>query len=465
MTPLNSKTKSTGAGKIDFLLINPSVNYEADREKILARRIQDSTPNQESPPLGIAYLLAAAKNSGIKAKFIDMVTDLISIDELLEYVTQEGKPSLVGFTAYTVQVKAASFVATELKRKIPDLLICCGGPHVTAMPNEALQEFPAFDFVVCGEGELVLKEMFDNLRSDKSVSNIEGVVTRENNRVSRAVVDDLNSLPFPAWEDFDLNKYPGWSPHQTKMELVISTSRGCPFSCIFCSRNFGRNRRNRSVESVIKEIERDISDFGCEALTFADETLTVDFEWSKELFSTMIKKGLNKKIRWACETRVDTSSLEIFRLMKEAGCYSVGFGFESADDSVLKSAKKGFSASQIRKAVSWAKEAGLICISSFIIGLPGDTEESINKTIELAKELDIYSITFPIAVPLPGTELREMALKNEGGLRILTNNWDDYGKQYPGVMESGELSIEERRELQKKAYESNPKKRIQDVMV
>ena len=457
-------TQATRTGKLDLLLINPSMSSKLDQEKILARRIEGDTPNQESAPLGIAYLLAAAKQYGLNAKFIDMVADNISIDELLQHIPQADKLPLVGITAYTVQIKAAGFVAAEIKRNLSDILICCGGPHATAMPKETLAEFPAFDFVVSGEGELVLKEIFDNLNAGKSLLNIKGVVTRESTSFISAVIDDIDTLPFPAWEEFDLVNYPGWCPHQTNLELVISTSRGCPFSCIFCSRNFGSKRRHRSVASVIKEIERDIDDFNCEALTFADETLTVDFEWSKELLNTMISKGLNNKIKWACETRVDTSSLELFHLMKKAGCYAVGFGFESGDDNILTNAKKGFPVSQIKKAVAWAKEAGLICISSFIIGLPGDTEESVNKTIELAKELDIYSITFPIAVPLPGTELREMALKNEGGLRILTDNWDDYGKQYPGVMESDQLSIEKRRELQKKAYDSNPKKRIQDVM-
>ena len=114
--------------------------------------------------------------------------------------------------------------------------------------------------------------------------------------------------------------------------------------------------------------------------------------------------------------------------------------------------------------MGWAKEAGLVCISSFIIGLPGETEESVWKSIKLAKELNLFSTTFPIAVPLPGTELRDMALNNKEGLKILTNNWDDYGKQYPGVMESDLLSIEKRRELQRIAYEHNPKKDIRDYI-
>lgn len=448
---------------MDLLLVNPSVDYDVDRGRISTRRIEEDIPNQESPPLGIAYLLAVAKQNGLEAKFVDMVADCISTNELLQYIG-EDKPTLVGLTAYTVQIKAAGCIAAEIKRNFPDISVCCGGSHTTAIPEETLAEFLAFDFVVCGEGEPILKDIFDNLNVGKSLSHIRGVVTRGKNGFVRATVDDLDNLPFPAWEEFDLTKYPGWSPHQTKLELVISTSRGCPFSCVFCARNFGSKRRHRSAKSVIREIERNIDDFGCEALTFADETLTVDFKWSKELLNTLISRGLNKKIRWACETRVDTSSPELLLLMKKAGCYLVVFGLESGDDNILKNADKGFTVSQIKQTVGWAKEAGLVCIASFIIGLPGETEESANKSIRLARELGIYSTTFPIAVPLPGTKLREMALKNNDGLRILTNDWDDYGKQYPGVMESEQLSIERRRELQKKAYGYNPKKRIEDFI-
>ena len=450
-------------GKVDLLLVNPSVNFEIDQEKILTRRIDKNLGNQESPPLGIAYLLAIARQNDFKTKFLDMVVDGISVEELLKYI-RENKPLVVGFTAYTVQIKAAGYIANEIKRNFPDIFICCGGPHVTAIPKDSLNEFPAIDFVVCGEGEEVIIDIVNGLKSGKSVSSIKGITTKENGKPTLNTIDDLDALPFPAWDMLDLSKYPGYHPHFTNLELVIATSRGCPFSCIFCARNFGSRRRHRSIESVIKEIEYAINNFGCEALTFTDETLTADAKWSKEFFNTMIERGLNKKIKWACETRVDTSSPELLRLMKQAGCYIVGFGLESGDDDILKRAKKGFTVSQIKKAIGWAKEAGLICIASFIIGLPRETEESAWKSIKLAKELNIFSTTFPIAVPLPGTELREMALRNEEGLRILTNNWDDYGKQYPGVMESEQLSIEKRRELQREAYEYNPKKDIRDFI-
>jgi len=195
-----------------------------------------------------------------------------------------------------------------------------------------------------------------------------------------------------------------------------------------------------------------------------DETFMFDLKWCNELFEQMIKRGLNKKISWSCSTRVNNVSGELFSLMKRAGCYYVFFGLESGDDTILKKIKKRITTAQIKQAVQWAKDAGLICVGSFIIGLPGETEQTVNKSIQLAEELDLYSVTFPIAVPFTKTALRSMAEKNEYGLKILSNNWDNYGKQYPGVMESDDLSIEKRRELQRKGYELNPKKKIEEYI-
>lgn len=465
MTP--KKLNNIDKKKIDILFIIPSTNFVQDQKYVLDRRIEEGIPNQESPHIGIAYMLAIAKQNGLRAKFIDMVIDSFSIEKLLQYI-EKYKPSLVGLTAYTIQIKSAGFIAKEIKKKFPETLICIGGPHATVIPKETLEEFDGFDFVICGEGELILLKIFDILKKENSISknslsDIKGVVTRDKRDVSYDAIEDLDALPFPAWEEFDLTKYPGAFPNNFKVELPISTSRGCLHSCIFCVRPFGRNRRHRSVDSVINEIERNIRDFGCESICFVDETFTANLEWNRELFETMILKGLNKKIKWSCETRVDSVSPELFHLMKKAGCNHIFFGFESGDDTILKTIKN-CTVSQIEQTIKWAKDVGLVCFGSFIIGLPGDTEETINKSIELAQKLDIYSTTFPIAVPFPGTVLRTMAIKHKYGLKILSNNWDDYGKQYPGVMESKQLSIDKRRELQKKAYESLPKKCLDEYI-
>ncbi len=448
---------------VDILLVNPSLDVEQDRKKRMAMRIDKKIPNQESPPLGMGYLIAVAKQRGLSAKFIDMGVSHFIVEDLLEYIGQI-RPKLVGFTAYTVQIKSAAFIAKAVKKRFPALPVCVGGVHATVTPKETLEEFEDFDFAVCGEAELILPDIIESVDRGKPLSDIPGVVTRDKNEFTRQAIERLDDLPFPAWEDFDLTDYQGCYPHRTNLELPMTTSRGCPYSCVFCVRAFGKRRRFRSIQSVISEIERNIEDFGCESICFADETFMFDLKWCNELFEQMIERGLNKKITWSCSSRVNNVSPELFSLMRKAGCYYVFFGLESGDDAILKTTKKRITIEQIKRAIQWAKEARLVCVGSFIIGLPGETAETVNNNIKLAKELDLYSITFPIAVPFPGTALRRMAENREYGMRILSDNWDDYGKQYPGVMESDVLPIEERRELQKKGYEEHPKKEIEQYM-
>ncbi len=449
--------KSPGSSKLDILFVNPTADYQRDQEEIAKRRIEKGVGNQESPHIGMGYLLAVAKQEGLQAKYIDMSIYEYTMDRLLKYI-DEHKPRIIGFTAYTIQINAAALIAKEIKKNFPEILICVGGPHVTILAKETLAQFDVFDFVICGEGEEILPQIFECLRQNLPLATIQGVVTRGKTGSSYKFLETFGSLPFPAWDEFDLSKYSGVFPHRTKLELPMTTSRGCPFSCIFCVRPFGQKRRLRPVSSVINEIKRNIKDFGCESIAFIDETFIFDLDWSRKLFATMIHEGLNKKIRWSCETRVDTVSPDLFKLMKSAGCYYVYFGFESGDDTILKTIKKYIKVSVVKQAIQWAKDAGLICAGSFIIGLPGETRESIQRSIDLAKELNIYSTTFPIAVPFPGTVLREMALKHEYGLKIFSESWDDYGKQYPGVMDSETLSIKELRELQQFAYRCLPKK-------
>jgi anaerobic magnesium-protoporphyrin IX monomethyl ester cyclase len=280
----------------------------------------------------------------------------------------------------------------------------------------------------------------------------------------------VDGIPFPAWEEFDLSKFPGTNPHGTQLELPMITGRGCPFNCIFCCRYLGNKCRRRSVDSVIAEITRNVDEFGCEAIAFLDDTFILNMKWTEEFFEKMRKTGLDKKIKWSCTTRVSDATPDLLKKMKSAGCYYVFFGFESANDYILKIAKKAIKREQILKAVEWTKHCGIIPSGSFIIGLPGDTEESILDTIEFGKMLDLYSITFPIATPFPGSELREMALRNDYGMNIRSSDWSDYlandldkyGKMNIRVLESDDLPWEKRIELQKIGYERNPKKKISE---
>ena len=447
--------------KLDILFVKPCVNLNAERFRKDKMKIAESIQRQQSPHMGMGYLLAISKQEGINADYIDMAAYETSVDNLLKIV-EDTNPLVVGFTAFTVQVKSAAYVAERIKEKFPHILTCLGGPHATAIPFETLAEFPSFDFMVASEADNLLRPILNNL---KDLSVVPGIVTRKSTKIVGNRILDLNALPFPAWDRFDLTKYPGSDPHRTRLELPIATSRGCPFACNFCARMFGKRRINRSVESVIEEMERNIKDFGAESFYFLDETFIANPAWNEKLFTTMIDRGINKKIKWSCSTRVDIVTSEMFKLMRKSGCYYVFFGFEHGDDEMLKIMGKQVNSDQARQSVKWAKESELVVVGCFILGLPGETLESAKRNMHFAKSLDIYSTSFPIADPFPGTLLREQAKKHEYGLKILTDNWDDYGKQYPGVMDSDTVSIDQIRELQKEAYELNPKKSIDDYEV
>ena len=457
------------AASLDLLLITPSLDWRFERMQKRSIRVEEDTPNQESPPLNIGYIFAAAKKEGLKVRFMDMVTDGIGVEELVEFITRT-KPSLVGFTAFTRQVKAAGTISAQIKRKMPNVTICVGGCHATAAPMQTLDEFPDIDFVFCGEAEEQLPKIFDCLGKSDALTRLPGVVTRDKKDIQRVLAQDLDGIPFPAWEEFDLSKYPGLCPHRTNLELPMIMTRGCPYKCTFCCRANGDKIRIRSVHSVISEIERNIEEFGCEAITFADENFVVNKQWTEQFLSELNSLGLHKKVKWSCAMRVSMATPELLREMRKAGCYYLFFGFESASSATLKRIKKGTNVSQMRQAVRLAKEAGIIPVGGFMIGLPGDKEEDIYKSIEFGKELDLYSITFPIAVPYPGTVMREQALNNMYGLRILSNDWDLYGRKAADsvedfdILESDDLSGRKLRELQDIAYSQHPKKILDEYL-
>ena len=434
-------------GNLDYLMVTPSLVPFPDPANNRLR----------SPSLAVGYILASVKQQGFTVRYVDMDACLVTLDRLVRFIEQ-SRPRLVGFTTVTTTVKAAAAVAGRIKAQCPDVLTCLGGVHATMIPLETLAEFPTFDLIVRGEGEQVIPEILRRIgRGRTTFDDVVGVVTPGTQDPISARVEDLDSLPFPAWEEFDLFRYPGVDLHRTRRELPIITARGCPYDCCFCCRQPGmRKVRYRSVDSIIEELTRNVEQFGAEATLFVDESFTINRRLTTEICEALLAKGFTRRMRWSCSTRVDAADAETFRLMKRAGCYDVFFGFESGDDRILEIAGKRITTAQMREAVRMAKQAGLAVHGCFILGLPGETEQTIEKAWVLAKELDLRGVSFPIAVPFPGTRLWEMAKSGQYGLKILSQNWDEYGKQYPGVLEQGELTIERLLYYQQKSYLNHP---------
>ncbi len=448
---------------VDILFVNPSYNGHEERFLSVKKRIEPHIPNQETPHIGIAYLISYAIKHGINAKYIDMIAEEYSIDSLMDIIAKDS-PRVIGFTAFTEQIKIAGYFGSIIREKYPNIWIFAGGPHVTAIAKESLEEFESFDFVVSGEGESLLLSIVEATKIE-DLDNVHGVLTRYNNKKHMLFYhNDIEHLPFPEWSKFNLSKYGGMYPHRTNRELPMITSRGCPFKCVFCCRSLGDIQRRRTIRSVINEIIYNIDNYGCESIAFCDETFILNINWFKEFSSEMKRLGLNKKISWSCSTRTRGMTPELATEMKSAGCYYIFFGTESADDNTLKIIKKNTTVEESKYAVKVVKNVGIVPATPFIIGLPGETEESVYKAIELGQELEPYTITFPIATPFPGTELREMALRNEYGMRILSNDWLMYGKQKRPVLDSEDFPADKRVEMQHIAYSNFPKKKMENYI-
>ncbi|MGD2279307.1 MAG: radical SAM protein, partial [Candidatus Omnitrophota bacterium] len=254
-------------------------------------------------------------------------------------------------------------------------------------------------------------------------------------------IEDLDNLPFPGWKHFKNAK-----------DYMIITSRGCPYDCVFCMQASGKKVRKRSSGKVIEEIENVLKERKPERFLFYDETFTLDKRKVHELCDLLIKKGLNKKIKWSVTTRVDAVDRDILGKMKQAGCDHIEFGVESGNEEMLKRIKKGITKQQAEKAVSLAKEMGFHTEGAFILGHPHENMKTALETIDFAAKLNPDIVQLGIMVPYPGTEVREMALRREGGYKMLSTDWSEYNKQLGNALELDELSRPDLEKLQLAGY-------------
>jgi radical SAM superfamily enzyme YgiQ (UPF0313 family) len=409
------------------------------------------------PHSGFAYIAASLRERGTKVEIFDSRVEYPAVKRLKKKIGSL-KPDVVGITAMTPWIKNASRTADMVKKIDPSIFVVVGGIHATSLPGETLNEFKSFDAAVRGEGEHTMCELVQRLEDDRDFSKVKGIAFRDNGKINvtepRPWIEDLDSLPFPAWDLLALNKYRARYTFLKKiLELPVGTSRGCPYRCIFCNRGSGDRPRFRSIECVLDEIEYwCIGKFGAKKISFHDDSFTLDRKRAIRLCDGLIERGLHEKISWICQTRVDLVDKALLKKMKEANCYDIGFGVESGNPEILSITKKGITLEQARNAFKWTKEVGLKRDVSFMIGNPFETQKTIEDTIRFAFELDPDFFAISIATPFPGTELMKMAEDGFGGLQLRTKNWSRYCSQLGGALSLKQLSRTELERLQRKAY-------------
>jgi radical SAM superfamily enzyme YgiQ (UPF0313 family) len=355
------------------------------------------------------------EKNGFDVKIIDCSLGK-SHEELINILKKE-KPDLVGITSTTPVYESALKVAKNVKRELPETVVVIGGSHVTALPEEVMKT-GFFDFGVLGEGELTIVELCKELDKydGKNVKKVKGLVYNKGKGVhftgKREFVKNLDDLPFPAWHLLPkLSEYsPTPASYKKLPQGIIMTTRGCPFQCKFCDNAvFGCSYRERSAYNVLDEIGLLVEKFGMKDLKFFDDTLTVNKKRLYEICNGIKERGYD--FEWCCLTRVDNVSEEMFRKMKDSGCWQVLFGIESGDPKVLKNMKKDITIEQASRAVKLAKSAGLVTRCDFLFGTPGETSESMKRTLEFAKKLNPDFAHFNKFTPYPGSEFYRMLVR------------------------------------------------------
>jgi anaerobic magnesium-protoporphyrin IX monomethyl ester cyclase len=393
-----------------------------------------SDPPAGNLPLGLMYIAAVLDRAGYKAEILDaFMTDssFLKVGDTLEVGMPYGKireeirrrkPDIVGIASpFTCQAENAIRVGNIVKDVDPNILTVVGGPHVTAVPVEFLEEAKNIDVAVIGEGEHTILDIVRFCEGTKKISGVPGIAYRQHGVIKqnalRPFIKDLDELPYPAYHLVDMEQYlnPKKIEYRSFKDRAISmiTSRGCPFNCNFCSvhLHMGKRFRAHSVDYVMNHIEYVVNKFGVKTIFFEDDNLTFDLKRFEAICDRIIERGIRFNWETPNGIRADYLTLSLLKKMKKSGCQSVFFGIESGDQCVLdKVIGKSLNLTKVVKVAKMCKDIGLSTAAFYIIGFPGETKENMLKTVELAlrlkRDFDV-GMLLHFATPSLGTRLYE----------------------------------------------------------
>jgi radical SAM superfamily enzyme YgiQ (UPF0313 family) len=306
------------------------------------------------------------------------------------------------------------------------------GPHLTELYDDSFNKFPSIDYAIRGEAEITIRQLIDTIEIKGDIGSVKGIVYRDKNAKviateNRPFIDQLDSLPIPMHELLPLDKYR--LPFFGNYTFVV-TSRGCPYKCIFCRQivMWKGNFRTRSAENIFEEVKYLVK-LGVRNILFQADTFTVDKKVVIELCKKIIENKI--KVRWACNTHISSIDEEMVKWMKKAGCWMIAAGIESGSQKVLDNIKKGTKIEQIRKIIKLIHDSGIEVWGYFVMGLPGETKETIEQTIKFSLELPLDMANFAVGAPYPGTEFYKMAKDNNW---LTATKWEDFDQNYSAIV-------------------------------
>ena len=373
-------------------------------------------------PIWTAYTLALLREHGLTPLFLDCMVENLNIEQtILE--AREMAPDMIVIETSTPSIEIDLDTTKQLKEAlgVPTVLIDC---HVSYFHQELIKE-PYVDFIVRGEFDMSVTHLAEAVRDKGDLHEVSGITWKTPDgevvvNPDRPLIKDLDSLPYPARDLVIQSKYRQELCHY-KPYFQLFTGRGCPFNCIFClwPRALFRNKvRLRKVSKVIDEIVYLQKEYGAREIFMYDDTLNISIQRVMKICHELLERNVN--IHWLCQLRADKCSLDMFQLMKKSGCRLVVIGVESGSQELLDhSIDKRITLDQARNAVKWAKEVNITAHLTFVLGVPGETRETIRQTYEFIQEVQPDAFQVSVATPYPGTRYYEL-------IKEQPHNWKDF---------------------------------------
>lgn len=370
------------------------------------------------------------QKAGQEVSAVDALSLSWSMDKFLKEV-ENLKPDFVIIETCTPSINQDLKTSGMIKERLPNTKIALCGPHATTFPNEILKENEQIDFIFLGEYEYTARETVLALENKSDLKNVLGIAFREGKTVivnSRRPLIDLNDLPFPARELFDMGSY--YEPFAKQPSIQLVASRGCTFGCLYCLwppvMYGGRNYRFRKPEGIISEIEHIVKTYNPRQLYFDDDTFNLVPQKVFDFCKAYKESGINKE--WSAMCSAIPATKEMLVAMRDAGCEALKFGVESGSPEILKNVGRSVqNLDHVKDVFRWCKELGIRTLGTFVLGLPGETKQTIQQTFKYFLELAPTAYQVSVATPLPGTPFYEM-MKKSGFL--LAKSWEDYGNSH-----------------------------------
>lgn len=394
-------------------------------------------------PFFLGYAAALLKKNGFEVMLVDAIAE--RMDEATYFSRMATfAPDLVVHEVSTASMETDLAHGRLVKANLPQSQLVFCGAHNLMYSSSFLDEHPSVDYVIEGEYEFALLELAQKLYASKA--ELGGLIYRaaDDHAVSngRRPLAKLDDLPWPAREFLPMNRYWDNQGGIPAPSLQIHASRGCPFTCNFCSwpqLMYGGNKyRTRSPKDVVDEIEWCRGKYGIKSFYFDDDTFNIGKKRILEICDELVRRNL--RLPWSVMARADTADSEMLVRMQQAGLVSIKYGVESADQTILDLCGKKLDLSVARQTIQETMRLGINCHLTFTFGLPGETRETISKTMQFADEMDTDSVQFSVATPYPGSRLYE-ELKARG--HLLSENFNEYDGGNRAVVRTDALGPEE----------------------